>query len=127
MTFVDTNYFLRYLFADVPDQCQKSRLLFRSASVGDKKLITDIIVMFEIYWVAKNAYGVKNPLTKQFLLQVCHMDYIFVENKSILFEAINNFESFNYDLEDAYHFYYVKSKGVNQIATFNKNLIKKFK
>jgi len=38
MTFVDTNYFLRFLLADVESQHQTAKELFRNAALGKVKL-----------------------------------------------------------------------------------------
>ncbi len=127
MTFVDTNYFLRFFLDDIFVQKEKVNKLFIKGSSGKEHLFTDTIVIFEIYWVVKNGYGVKNPLTKRFLLQVCNLNFIVISDRQILLNAIKNFDKFNYDLEDAYHFYFAKSKGITTIATFDKKLKNKFK
>lgn len=126
MTFVDTNYFLRFLLNDISIQKEEVNELFVKGSSGKEHLFTDTIVVFEIYWVVKNGYGVKNPLTKKFLLQVCSFKFITLSDRQILINAIKNFHKFNYDLEDAYHFYFAKSKKIRNIATFDKKLKTKF-
>jgi predicted nucleic acid-binding protein len=125
--FVDTNYLLRFFIKDNSDQHQQVAELFRSASQNKHQLVTDIIVVFEIYWVLRKVYGFDNSQIKQILNQICHLDFIFIENREILLDAINNFDKFNYDLEDAYHFYYAQSKGISKVATFDKKLEKHFK
>ena len=124
--FVDTNYLLRFFIKDSSDQHQQVEKLFRNASQNKHQLITDIIVVFEIYWVLRKVYGFDNLQIKQVLYQICHLDFLYIESREIMLDAINNFDKFNYDLEDAYHFYYAQSKKVNQIASFDKNLTKKF-
>jgi predicted nucleic acid-binding protein len=75
----------------------------------------------------KSYYGVKHLFVKQTLNQICHFDFVYIEERQILLDAINNFAKFNYDLEDAYNFYYAQSKKVDKIASFDKKLIKNFK
>jgi len=127
MTFVDTNYFLRFLLNDVFIQKEKVNQLFIKGSSGQEKLFTDTVVIFEIYWVVKNGYGPKNPLTKKFLLQACNLDFISLGDRQILINAIKNFDKFSYDFEDAYHYYFAKSHNITTIATFDKKLKNKFK
>lgn len=127
MTFIDTNFFLRFLLDDLPNQKDEAVKLFTKASSGQEKLVTNIIVIFEIYWVVKNLYGVKHSLTKQFLTKVCNFSFVYLDNKQIIIKAIENFHKFNYDLEDSYHYYFCQSKNINNIATFDKKLKNKFK
>lgn len=127
MIFVDTNYFLRFLLDDNQPQKKVVNDLFRKGSFGKQKLFTDVIVIFEIYWVVKKIYGVKNPLTKKFLLQVCNLSFVTIDDRQILLDAIQNFDKFNYDLEDAYHYYFSLSSNINSIATFDKKLKSSFK
>lgn len=127
MIFIDTNYFLRFFINDVSNQYQQVKKLFLEASQGKYQLITDIIVVFEVYWVLKKVYNFDNLQTKQIINQICHFDFVFIPDREILLDAINNFDKFNYDLEDAYHFYYAQSKKVDKIASFDKKLTKNFK
>jgi predicted nucleic acid-binding protein len=126
MIIVDTNYFLRFLLDDVSEQHQQAIDLFTQASQGKIKLTTDTIVIFEIYWVLKKYYGVENQLVKNSLFKICQLEFVHLSDRDILLDAITNFDSFNYDLEDAYHFYSALSQKVEKIATFDKKLSKKY-
>lgn len=126
MIFVDTNYFLRFILKDVPDQFKTSFKLFDDASLGKKQLSTDTLVIFEIYWVLKNLYTAEHPFVKDSLLKICSFDFIYLAERSLLFEAISNFDSFSFDLEDSYHFFQAKLQKVSKLATFDSKLMKKF-
>lgn len=126
MIFVDTNYFLRYFFDDIPKQHQLAEKLFFSAAEGKVKLFTDILVIFEIYWVVKNGYGVKSPYTQDLLTKVCNLDFVSLDDRAVIAKAIKNFKNFNYDLEDAYHYYNSLHKSATSVATFDKKLEKKY-
>ena len=127
MIFVDTNYFLRFFLNDNQGQHLDASNLFEKASLGKVYLYTDLIVFFEIYWVLKKYYKVENIFVKQTLINICNMNFIELSEKQTLRDALHNFDKFNYDLEDAYHFYNCKAQKIDKIATFDKKLSNKFK
>ena len=51
--FVDTNYFLRYLLKDIPEQHEEAKRLFVAAADGKVELMTTSLVFFEVYWVLR--------------------------------------------------------------------------
>jgi len=126
MIFVDANHFLRFFLDDNHSQHLIASDLFTKASLGKEDLCTDIVVIFEIYWVLKKYYGARHFFVKQTILNICHMDFVFIPERSILNLAATNFGSFNYDLEDAFHFFFAQSQKVKEIATFDKKLKIKF-
>lgn len=127
MIFIDTNYFLRFILNDVPVQNKIVTELFIKASRENIRLFTDIIVIFEVYWVLKEYYSMEKVYIKNALSDICHVDVVEISEKKLLLETIKNLELFNYDFEDAYHFFYCQSQKINQIATFDKKLNNKFK
>ena len=51
MIFIDTNYFLRFLLADISSQHNQAKTIFKQAASGKISLFTSAVVIFEIYWV----------------------------------------------------------------------------
>ena len=127
MIFVDTNYFLRFLVDNGSEQYQNSSDLISQATRGDIELSTDIIVIFEIYWVLGNVYEYNETQIKSALLQICSFDFLTIIEKPILLKAISNIENFNGDLEDSYHYFFCQSQKISNIATFDKKFANKFK
>jgi predicted nucleic acid-binding protein len=127
MIFVDTNYFLRFLINDGTDHHQEASKLIARASEGKIIITTDIVVIFEIYWVLGKVYHLDRPQIKKLLLSVCNLDFLVLSERQVLLETVRNFDQFNYDLEDAYHFYNCQAQKITKIATFDKKLINKFK
>jgi len=126
MIFVDANYFLRFFLDDNHDQHLIASDLFTKASLGKEDLCIDMVVIFEIYWVLKKYYGARHLFVRQTILNICHMDFVFMPERSILNLAITNFDSFNYDLEDSFHFFFAQSQKAKEFATFDKKLKNKF-
>lgn len=127
MIFVDTNYFLRFLVDNGTEQYHKSSDLISQATRGDIQLSTDIIVIFEIYWVLGDVYDYNDSQIKSALLQICNFDFLIIDEKPILLKAISNIEKFNGDLEDSYHYFFCQSQKITNIATFDKKFASKFK
>ncbi|MFA7301730.1 MAG: PIN domain-containing protein [Candidatus Shapirobacteria bacterium] len=127
MIFVDTNYFLRFFLDDNLSQHNLASELFEKASLGKVDLCTDILVILEVYWVLKKYYKIDNTLVRQTVLNILNMNFIELPEKAILRDSLHNIDKFNYDFEDVYHFFYCQANKVDQIATFDKKLSKKFK
>ena len=126
MTFVDTNFFLRFFLQDNLFQLPQAKKLFRQAATGQITLITSLIVFFEVYWVLSSLYGRKHQLVSRTLIAIINMKFIALPQRQILKDCLINFARFNYDLEDSYNFFYARSKKISDFATFDKKLKKKF-
>lgn len=124
MTFIDTNYFLRFLLKDINNQHLEAKNFFLSASEGKVSLITSTIVFFEIYWVLSSYYGKSKTEITDVLKKILSLNFIELEEREVLFNAISLFQKTSLDLEDCYNIYYAKSKGVKSFRTFDKKLTK---
>lgn len=127
MIFVDTNYFLRFLLEDKNAQQERAIKLFKKASLGQIKLSTSTVVIFEIYWVLSTFYRKNKKEVKEILVDILKMDFIQLKEKSILQEAVGRLAVFGYDLEDSYNFVYALKNKAEEFMTFDKDLEKKFK
>ncbi len=126
MIFVDTNYFLRFLRADVVDQYEKAKSLFRSGATGKKKLFTSTVVIFELYWVLTSFYKKDKKDIATLLLQILNMQFLDIEERSMLQKAGLIYQEGSFDLEDAYNLVYAKTKGAKEFKTFDKKLQRAF-
>jgi uncharacterized protein len=125
--FVDTNYFLRFLLADVNAQHKKAKELFRKGSVGEVKLVTSVVVFFEIYWVLSSFYGKNKKDVTEVLENLLSMSFIRWEERRLLIKAVDVFKSSGIELEDSYNLVFVKENKITEIASFDKKMIKVFK
>jgi len=106
MIFVDTNCFLRFLLETESEQQKKAIELFQQASLGQIKLFTSAIVIFEIYWVLSTFYQKDKKEVKEILTDILKMEFIHIKERAILQRAIARLDEFGYDLEDSYNFAY---------------------
>ncbi len=126
MIFVDTNYFLRFFLGEPYDQHAQTKELFQKAARGETELATSLIVFFEVYWVASSFYHLEKEKVVEFLQNILKMEFIKLENRSILIDAVSLFGLTPFDLEDAYNLVYAKRIRAKEFATFDVKLRKKF-
>ncbi len=125
MTFVDTNYILRFLLHDIEEQYNQAKQLFKEAARDEVTLITSTLVFFEIHWVLKGTYG-KNREKIAIKLEKFLSLSITIEEQSLLFETVSLFKTKNLSLEDCYNLCFAKSKKVQDFQTFDQKLKKAF-
>lgn len=127
MTFVDTNYFLRFLLRDVDDQHEKAGALFRDGAEGKVDLVTSVIVFFEIYWVLESFYERKRSELIPTLRNILDLRFVKLEEQELLKEALDIFEQTALELEDCFNLSYAKRLEVTEFKTFDTKLARKFK
>ncbi|MEK7543662.1 MAG: PIN domain-containing protein [Patescibacteria group bacterium] len=125
MIFVDTNYFLRFFLGEPYDQATHVKTLFQKAARGDVELGTSVVVFFEVYWVASSFYQVDEEKIAEFLQNMLKMEFIRLENRPILIEAVSLYRGMNFDLEDAYNLAFARTSRAKEFATFDVKLKKK--
>ena len=127
MTFVDTNYFLRFLLADIDRQHQEAKKLFLDGAAGRIKLASSTIVFFEIYWVLSSYYHKKKEEIVPALQDILRLAFIFFPERKILRDTVDLFERNNLNLEDCYNLCFAKNWQVKDFRTFDAALAKKAK
>lgn len=127
MTFVDTNYFLRFLLNDINKQHLEAKQLFLEASEGKVKLFTSTIVFFEIYWVLSSYYEKNKQEMVDSLQKILDLNFIVLKEKQILSNCLNRFKKTNLDLEDCYNIAYAKVRVAKVFKTFDVKLEKEFR
>lgn len=128
MTFIDTNYFLRYLLNDVPKHYLEAKKLFIAGSEGKISLITSSIVFFEVFWVLRSFYNLNRKDCILALQTTLKLSFIQLHERDILEDALTLFGETSLDLEDCYNIFYARSQGVKtgSFKTFDKKLEKEF-
>lgn len=126
MTFVDANYFLRFLLKDHPKQHPIAKKLFMDAAQGSVQVFTSCIVLFEVYWVLSSFYEKKKVDLVPILNKILDMDFIGLTEREIFKEAIGVYLNSGLDLEDSYHLAYSKKCLAKDFKTFDKKLYKLF-
>lgn len=126
MVFIDTNYFLRFLLHDVDKQYKVAKQLFQNGALGKVKLITSIIVFFEIYWVLLSFYKKRKLELAKILNDILRMTFVELGERELLQKSVEFYAKNNFDLEDAFNLVYAKENKVSSFASFDQKLTKKF-
>jgi len=126
MTFVDTNYFLRYLLADDKEQYKIAKQLFLDGSRGEIKLVSSTIVFFEVYWVLKSYYSTPKDKLLQALNGILQMQFIDFSERYILEETIKLFKKTVLSLEDCYDLSFAKTHKIKEFRTFDEKLVREW-
>lgn len=126
MTFIDTNYFLRFLLGDVTPQHDQAKALLRQAAEGKITLFTSAVVMFEIYWVLLSVYGKNKAQIAATLDSLLDMSFIDVEHHGLLKKSIPLYRESSLGFVDAFNLFYAKSRSSDDFKTFDIKLSKKF-
>lgn len=126
MTFIDTNYFLRFLLADISAQHQQAKNIFREAAAGKISVFTSAVVVFEIYWVLLSVYAKNKEQVASTLDNLLDMSFIDFEHHSLLKQSILLYKNSPLGLVDTFNLLYSKSQGAKDFKTFDIKLSKKF-
>lgn len=126
MTFVDTNYFLRFFINDIEKQHLDAKALFLKGANSELQLVSSVVVFFEIYWVFTSFYSKSKPEVLEILNNVLKLNFIKFEHRDILQKSLELFKTSNIELEDCYNIVYAKSNKCMEFKTFDKKLLKHF-
>lgn len=126
MIFIDTNYFLRFLLADVSSQHNQAKTIFKQAALGRISLFTSAVVIFEIYWVLLSVYDKNKDQVSEALDSLLDMAFIDFEHYELLKKSIPIYKNTTLGLVDAFNLLYSKSFGAKDFKTFDAKLAKKF-
>lgn len=127
MIFIDTNYFLRFLINDVPDQAESVSDFFKDSLRDNTELFTSELVIFELCWVLQSSLGKKKSELIAILKKVLDMSFIVLEKREYLQEALVLFADTTLEFEDCYNLAFAKHKKAKKFATFDKKLQKVIK
>lgn len=124
MIFIDTNYFLRLLLNDNPDQHLQVKQLFEKAALGKIKLFSNTLVFFEVYWVASSFYQKEKKAIVSLMATILSLDFIAFEEDVLLGDALRVFRASNLGLVDCYNLVYARKNNAKSFKTFDKKLEK---
>ena len=106
--FVDANVFLRYLTDDIPEQAAAAEDLFRQASDGTARLVTNTMVLAELVWVMEYYYHLTKLETQQRALAVASMEGLDLPGAELVMQALFDFVDKNVDFIDAHNAAWVR-------------------
>lgn len=126
MTFIDTNYLLRFLLKDIRSQYQEAKQLLLKGAQGEEKLVTSTVVFFELYWVLSSYYEKNKSDLVRLLKKVLDLDFLVLKERLILRDSVEDFSDTNFDLEDCYNLSFAKTNKIKEFKTFDEKLVKQW-
>jgi len=119
--FVDTNVFLRFLTGDHARMAADSRRLIERAAAGELLLQTSHLALAEIVWTLDTQYGVSREGIAGMLRDLLGLQSLRVDQKEMLREVVDLYESTNVDFIDAYHAVDVRRRGIDRVVSYDKD------
>jgi len=124
--FVNTNYFLRLLIKDNNQQFKIAYAFFKKASEYQINTLTSTVVIFEIFWVLSSFYQKQKKQVISLLENILKMDFVEIEHRQTLIEALELYSHNFLDFEDCYYIIFAKNLSAN-LVTFDQKINKMMK
>lgn len=121
IVFVDTNVFLRVLTADQPRMAADSKRLIERAESGEVELHTSHLALAEIVWTLDSQYGVSREEIAGMVRDLLALQSLRVDQKEMLRDVVELYESTNVDFIDAYHALDIRRRGIERIVSYDRD------
>ena len=114
--FVDTNIFLEVFVRDGAKAIKCLKFL-----ENEKNLWTSVLVLSEVEWVMRDAYGANREVICERLDETLSMRNIKVEQKKTLQKAVLLYGSSKADWVDCVNYLKAKKKGIRVAISYDKH------
>lgn len=116
--FIDSNIFLE-IFTRFGRKSDSSKKLIQS----NLSLCTNLLVISEVVWVLDSFYQMDKKLIIRCLRKIL-TSKVELDEKKILVNVVNYYESNNVDWTDCLNMFLVKKAGINQVYSYDRGLNK---
>lgn len=117
--FLDTNILIRYLTRDDEVKAEAVFLLLRRIELGEEKVVTSPLVIFETVYTLQRSYRVPRATIREALTYIIALPGIELPNKSVYVKALDLFERKNISFADAYNVVYMQSHRLGEIYSWD--------
>jgi predicted nucleic-acid-binding protein len=124
MTGLDTNVLVRYLTQDDPAQSRKANSLIDGAVGSGERLRLDEVVLCELVWVLRGAYGFGKPTITDAVAKILDADQFSLEDRDLLREALEAYRGGRGDFADYVLGLRNRKAGSKATMTFDRSLKK---
>lgn len=122
--FVDSNIFLRFILEDDKKAAQACEKLFQRAEKEKIVLKTNSLVIAEIIWVLLSFYELNKLDVIEKVRKMIEPEWLKIENKCTLLQALILFERENVDFIDAFNFIWAREGNFDGVISFDKDFDK---
>ena len=120
MTGLDTNVLVRYLTQDDPVQARKAEAIIDRALAGGERVHLDTVVLCELVWVLRSAYGYDRATIAETLTKLLEAGQLSVDDRDRLREATGRYAVGIGDFADEVLALRNRSAGCDTTLTFDR-------
>jgi predicted nucleic-acid-binding protein len=122
MTGLDTSVLVRYLTQDDLAQARKANSLIDGAVGRGERLHLDVVVLCEVVWVLRGAYGFGKPTVTEAVAKILDAAQFSVDDRDLLREALEAYRGGQEDFADYVLGLRNRNAGCSGTATFDRAL-----
>ncbi len=122
MIGLDTNVLVRYLVEDDAAQALRAAALIEQMIAEGTRIFVGHIVLCELVWVLKRAYGRSRPEIAAALHAVLRTAQFVVEDVDLAYRALERYRTGAADFADYLIAERAASAGCTRVATFDRKL-----
>jgi predicted nucleic-acid-binding protein len=100
MIGIDTNVLVRYIVQDDPAQAKVATHYIERNCTADSPGFINRIVLCEIVWILKRAYGYDKSIILNVIRQILLTAEFVTENSDVMWKALKEYESGQADFSD---------------------------
>jgi len=100
MIGLDTNVLVRYVTQDDPEQAAQATRLIETSCTATTPGRVAHIVLCELVWVLRRAYGYSKPQVVEVLDQILVTAELAIENEGVAFQALDAYREGSADFSD---------------------------
>lgn len=122
MIGLDTNVLVRYLTQDDPAQARRAGALVAGAVAKGERCFLAVVVLCELVWVLRGAYGLDKPAVVAVLDRMLSTVQFEIEQKDVVRRALEDYRSGRGDFADYMIGQRNLDAGCSETATFDRLL-----
>jgi predicted nucleic-acid-binding protein len=122
VTGLDTNVLVRYLTQDDPRQSRRVNALVAEAVAAGERLFVGAVVLCELVWVLRGAYGLDKATIVAALERILATAQLEVDQKDVVRGALEDYRGASGDFADYVIGHRAREAGCDRTATFDRRL-----
>lgn len=124
MRGLDTNVLVRYLTQDDAAQARRANTLIAEAVGKGDRCAIGVVVLCELVWVLREAYGLDRPTVAGTLERILETAQFVVEDTDLVRQALEDYRAGPGDFSDYVIGWRNRRAGCSNTATFDRALAK---
>lgn len=119
--FVDTNIFLRFLTADLPDQAERCAALIQRLRDGQEVAHVSPLAVAEVIWTLERFYRLSKPEVVARVSPLLKLKGFRVAGKEVFLKSLTLYAEKNISFTDAYIAVQMERAGSEEIYSYDRD------